>query len=152
MESPQLQIEAPREFASIRARLESADPQRFADIVRFLGLVDAGPAIKVVLAPEGSNWARQVSPWIAGFAVGASDLVVIFPARSPSYPHDTLDDVLRHEATHVLIQRASGGRPVPRWFNEGLAMAAEHAWRFEDQTQLLYQLVLGPRISLHELD
>ena len=152
MESPQLQIEAPREFASIRTRLESADPQRFADIVRFLGLADAGPAIKVVLAPEGSNWARQVSPWIAGFAMGASDLVVIFPNRSPSYPHDTLEDVLRHEITHVLIERASRGQPIPRWFNEGLAMAAEHGWRFEDQTELIYQLALGARASLYEID
>jgi hypothetical protein len=150
--SPQLQIEAPPEFASIRTRLESLDPQRLVDIVQFLALTDAGPVIKVVLAPESSDLARQVSPWIAGFVLGASDRVVIFPARSPGYPHDTFDDVLRHEVAHVLIERASGGRPVPRWFNEGVAMTVEHAWRFEDQTQLLYQLVLGSRTSLRDID
>jgi len=152
LESPQLRIEASAEFASIRMRLESSDPKRLAGIVQLLGLTDAGPPIKVVLANESSDWAREVSPWIAGFAVGASDLVVIFPGRFPGYPHDTFDDVLRHEAAHVLIERASGGQPIPRWFNEGLAMAAEHAWRFEDQTQLLYQLVLGSRTNLRELD
>jgi len=150
--APLLRVEAPPELAAVRTRLESFDTQRLADIEQLVGLTDPGPAIPVVLATESSDWARQVSPWVAGFALDASDLVVLFPARSPGYPHDTFEDVLRHEVAHVLIRRASGGQPVPRWFNEGLAMAAEHAWRFEDQTQLLYQLVLGPRISLRELD
>jgi hypothetical protein len=73
---------------------------------------------------------------------------VIFPGRSPQYPHNTLDDVLRHEVAHVLIARAAAGQFVPRWFNEGLAIASERSWRFEDQTRLLYQLVLGPSLDL----
>jgi hypothetical protein len=105
-----------------------------------------------VLAAENSDLSRRVSPWIAGFAVGASNLVVLFPARSPSYPDDTLEDVLRHEVTHVLIWRASAGQPVPRWFNEGVAMAAERERGFRDQTQLLYSLVIGSATSLDELN
>lgn len=151
-QAPQLRFEAPLEFASIRARFASSDPQRLADIVDFVGLSDPGPEISVLLAGETSEWAHRVSPWVAGFARDSPELVVIFPARSPSYPHGTLDDVLRHEVAHVLIRRASAGNSVPRWFNEGIAMAAEHGWRFEDQTQLLYQLVLGTRINLDELD
>jgi hypothetical protein len=136
----------------VRARFESSDPQRLASIVDFVGLSDPGPPISVLLATETSDWARRVSPWVAGFALETPELIVIFPARSPSYPHGTVDDVLRHEVAHVLINRASDGNSVPRWFNEGVAMAAEHGWRFEDQTELLYQLVAGSRINLDELD
>jgi hypothetical protein len=150
--SPLLRIEAPPELAAVRTRLESFDPKRLTDIEQLVGLTDPGPTIPVVLATESSDWARQVSPWVAGFALDAADLVVLFPARSPGYPHDTFEDVLRHEVAHVLIRRSSGRQPVPRWFNEGVAMTAEHGWRFEDQTQLLYQLVLGSRISLSELN
>src|SRR5436309_5504603 len=107
--APLLRIEAPPELAALRTRLESFDRQRLADVERLVGLTDPGPPIQVVLAPESSDWARQVSPWIAGFALQASDLVVLFPARSPGYPHDTFEDVLRHEVAHVLIRRASGG-------------------------------------------
>jgi hypothetical protein len=42
----------------------------------------------------------------------------------------------------VLITRAAGGRPVPRWFHEGLAMAAERTWGFEDQARLFQELTL----------
>jgi hypothetical protein len=79
-------------------------------------------------------------------------MAAIFPARTPSYPHRNLDDVLRHEVAHVLIRRSAGGGRVPRWFNEGLAMAAERERRFRDEAQLFYQLVRGSQNSLNDID
>jgi hypothetical protein len=151
-ESPHLTVEGPAEFATIRTRLESMDSRRFGDISRLLGLTDPGPSIRVVLASETSDLARSTPPWIAGFATSGSDSVVIFPARTPSYPDDSLEDVLRHEVAHVLIWRASAGQRIPRWFNEGVAMEVERERGFRDQTQLFYQLVKGPRTNLTELD
>jgi len=151
-EFPNLRVEAPPELAAARTHLESISPARLADIAELLSIADAGRDIRIVLATENSNLARSVAPWIAGFAVGESNLIVIFPARSPGYPDHTIEDVLRHEVAHVLIWRASAGRPVPRWFNEGAAMEVERERRFADQTQLLYQLVTGGRTNLQELD
>jgi len=151
-EFPKLEIEAPRELDAVRNRLQSIPPGRFADIAEFLGLIDAGPVIQVKLATETSDVARGVAPWISGFAMGESNLIVIFPARSPGYPDNTLEDVLRHEVAHILIWRASAGRPVPRWFDEGLAMEVERGRRFQDQTQLLYQSITGGRTNLEHLD
>jgi hypothetical protein len=149
---PQLEIEAPPELAAVRTRLQAIPSGRFNDIAEFLGIDEAGPAIRVILAPENSELARSVVSWISGFAIGESSLVVMFPARSPGYPDNTLEDVLRHEVAHVLIWRATAGRPLPRWFNEGLAMEVERERRFQDQTQLLYQLLTGGQIDLERLD
>jgi hypothetical protein len=147
-----LQFESPDQYAAVRTALESADPRRFEPILQLVGLRDFGAPIRVVLAAEDSEWAQQVSPWIAGFALGASGNIVVFPSRNLSYPHDSLEDVLRHEVAHVLVARAAAGGSVPRWFHEGLAMAAERAWGFEDQTRILFQLALGPRTSLDGID
>ena len=152
IEPPQLRFEAPAGLASARTRLESFDTKQLADVVRLVGLRAPGAPISVQLATESSEWAKRVSPWVAGFALAGSDTVVIFPSRSPSYPDRTLDDVLRHEVAHVLISRASSRRPVPRWFNEGLAMSAEREWKFRDKTQLFFELVSGSRESLSTLD
>jgi hypothetical protein len=140
---PQLNIEAPPQdvdLAAARLRLESFDRTRLRGVMRVVGLNDPGPAIRVVLASETSEWARQVPPSTAGFAGGEDSLVVLFPFRSPTYPHDSLEDVLHHEVAHVLITRAAGGKPLPRWFHEGLAMAAERTWGLEDQARLLEEL------------
>jgi hypothetical protein len=149
---PQLKIESPPELATVRQRLESLSPDRFEDIAKLLGVRDAGPPIRVQLMRENSELARGVAPWISGFAIGNSNLVVIFPARSPGYPDHTLEDVLRHEVAHVLIWRAAAGQPVPRWFNEGVAMAVERDRQFQDETQLLYQLVTGGRSDMDAID
>lgn len=149
---PELRIEAPAGLVGARMRLESFDTNRLTEVMRLVGLRSPGPPIHVELATDSSEWARAVPAWTAGFAIAQSDKIVIFPSRSPSYPDRSLDDVLRHEVAHILISRASSGRSIPRWFNEGLAMSAEREWRFRDQTQLFYQLALRPRETLDTLD
>jgi hypothetical protein len=118
--------------------------------MRLVGLKDPGAPIHIELVSGSSDLARSVPTWIAGFAQQES--VVIFPSRSPSYPDNTLDDVLRHEVTHVLIWRVTSGRPIPRWFNEGLATSAERSQGLRDKTQLYLQLVSGSPSSLDEID
>lgn len=149
---PQLEIEAPPELAAARTRLESFDQTRLQGVTRLVGLDDPGQPIRVVLASETSEWARQVPPSTAGFAVGDANLVVLFPARSPVYPDDSLEDVLHHEVAHVLMTRAAGGKPLPRWFHEGLAMAAERTWGLEDQARWLRELTLASRTDLDEVN
>lgn len=105
-----------------------------------------------MLAPEDSELARTTSSWIAGFAHGATGTVVLFPSRSLRYPHDSLEAVLHHEVAHILIVRAAGGRAVPRWFNEGLAVVAERAWHFEDRWQLAWALVSADQVRMDEVN
>src|SRR5688572_7909132 len=147
--APQLRIEAPASLAADKLRMESMDRSRLGHVVRLVGLEDPGPPIHIQLLSEPSGGVPPVAPWVAGFA--RQDNVVIFPSRSPRYPDSTLDDVLRHEVAHALIWRASSGRPIPRWFNEGLAMAAERP-RLLDQTQLFAYLASGARLTLRDLD
>ena len=149
---PRLLIEAPVELELSRTRLESFDQSRLRGVMRLIGLEDPGPAIRVVLTAETSEWARQVPPSTAGFAIAEASLVVLIPSRSPMYPDDGLEDVLHHEVAHVLIARAAGGHPVPRWFNEGLAMAAERTWGLEDQARLFRELTLVARTDLDEVN
>jgi hypothetical protein len=149
---PVLEIDAPASMAAARARVEAFDPRRLVSIVRLVGLDHPGPPIIVVLAGEDSATARRATPWTAGLAYGSAGVVVLFPARSPTYPHDTLEDVLRHEVAHVLIDRAARGQRVPRWFHEGLAMMVERPWRLEDRTRFVVAFALGRPVATDEID
>lgn len=121
---PELRFEAPPELASVVTQLEAVERDRLEGVIDLVGLDDPGPPIRVVLALEGSPPADRVPSWVAGYAVGQIGLVVLMPARSPAYPDRSLDAVLLHEVAHVLVARAAGRQGVPRWFNEGIAMAA----------------------------
>jgi hypothetical protein len=123
-----------------------------AGMMELVGLDAPGTDIRVVLAPESSALSRGVPPWVTGYTDGISNVVVILAERTPSYPDGGLEEVLAHEVAHVLIHRASGGRAVPRWFDEGLAMLAARSWRLRDQTELALGLLWGPRVPLWKLD
>lgn len=149
---PVLLFEASPSLRPVQTRLESWNLNSFRRIVILVGLRDAGDPIRVVLATDDSAEARRVPAWVGGYAVSAHDLIVLFPSRAPAWPHDTLEDVLRHEVTHILIDRAASGHPVPRWFHEGLSEAAERPSTLGDAARLASAMLSGPRRSLAEID
>jgi hypothetical protein len=149
---PRLVVEAPPALHQAAARVRAIEPSAFAEVMSLVGLADPGAPILVRLEPEGAGPARSVPPWIAGFAVPAIDTIVLFPARAPSYPDSSLDDLLRHEVAHVLTSRAAGGRSLPRWFDEGLAMIAGGTWGADDHARFLLELMVDPGVPLGGLD
>jgi hypothetical protein len=149
---PLLRIEAPPELARQAAAVRALEAGNWTSLLRLVGLPDPGSPIRIVLAPEGSRLAHNVSSWVSGYAVPELDTVVLFPGRVPSYPDRNLETLLRHEIAHVLLARAAGGKAVPRWFNEGTATVAAREWGIEDGARVaLATIGRGPR-SLSEVN
>jgi hypothetical protein len=148
--SPELRFENPDGTAS--GLPIAVDRDHLQRIVKLTGLTDPGGPIRVVIVPDRSEIATATPHWIAGVAYGEKSTVLLFPARSPRYPHDSLADVLHHEIAHVLIHRAARGKDVPRWFNEGLASVSERVWNTEDRRQLAWALATGSRIRMAEVN
>jgi hypothetical protein len=149
---PRIEVEAPPALAGTAAQLRAMDPSRLVSVMHLVGLTDPGPPIRVILAPEGSGAATVVPPWVSGYAVGEQGMIVLLPGRVPSYPDSSLADLLAHEVAHVMVTRAAGGRPLPRWFHEGMAMIAGLSWGFDDRSRLTLALLVDRPVSLAELD
>lgn len=149
---PPLVVEAPPSLAGAARAVSQAPPEFFLPAMGLAGMRDGGGPIRVVLAEESSPLAREVPAWVSGYALGAEGKVVLFPARSHAYPYDGLEELLRHEVAHVLFDRAAAGRPVPRWFAEGLAMAASREVTIEDRLRAATVSLVGRTSSLAEVD
>lgn len=149
---PKLVVLGPPSLDRVAARVRSIDPGRFLDAMRLVGLDDPGPPIQVFLGPEGSDLAAGVPPWVSGYAYGAEGVIVLLPARTPSYPDSSLEELLRHEVAHVLVARAAGGRPLPRWFHEGVAMVAGTSWGLDDRSRMTVTMIGGDQPSLSEIE
>lgn len=147
---PRLEFHVPSPLSSQAERFARFDTGRLTAVMRLVGLDDPGPAIPVFLVPEGDPLARQTPGWIAGFASGGE--IALFPARTPSYPHDSMEELLQHEVAHILIARAAGGRQVPRWFHEGVALAAERTWTLGDSTRFAIDVAFGGPVPASSLD
>lgn len=151
-ELPTLIVESPPELARLAERVRAFDRSRLAPAMELVGLEEPGPPIYLVLAPEGSPPARSAPDWAAGWADGLRGVAVVLPERVPRYPHQSLEAVIQHEIAHVLLSRAAGGRPVPRWFDEGVAMAAARVWSLEDRTYLTWGVLTGGPDDLPSLE
>jgi hypothetical protein len=152
VEPPRLVVEAPPGWEPTAERLRAVGSDELASAARLVGLTEPGPPIRVIVAPEGSGPASLVSPWISGYALSDRGLVVVMPQRVGSYPDNSLEDLLLHEVAHVLVSRAAGDRPLPRWFHEGMAMIAGGSWGFDDRSRLTLALVMDRPVSLAELE
>ena len=149
---PVLEVEAPESMAAMAARARGFDTRALASVMVLTGLADAGAPIRVRLVPEQAELARATPAWVAGFADASRDLVVLFPQRIGSYPYGSLETVLQHEVAHVLTARAAGGRRVPRWFNEGLASAAERTWGLGARSRFAWEVVAGGRLTATQIE
>ncbi len=147
----EVHIDAPLQYATHAARLRRLAGREFHATAALFG-TDLPGELRVVLAPEGSELASRAPSWVSGYALPGMATIVLFPARVPSYPDRTLDALFEHELAHLLLDRAARGRPLPRWFHEGLATVAAREWGIEDRARFAVA-VLGRRPrSLSELD
>ena len=101
------------------------------------------PRIVVTLIEDADPRARAVPDWIAGLAL-EPDGIVIFPGRILSYPYDSIESVFRHEVAHLALSARAGGRAMPRWFHEGLAMSVDAGWGVAGQLRLLLEMTGSP--------
>jgi hypothetical protein len=147
----ELAVEAPPELAPAAARVRALEGADLAGALALIGLADPGASIRVVLASEDSTLAARAPSWVAGYALGPLSTIVLFPARVPSYPDRTLEALVVHEITHVLASRAVAFRPLPRWYDEGLATVAAREWSLEDRARTALALIGQRPDSLAEV-
>ncbi len=150
--SPQFIFEAPESLAPFAAHLEETSPASLQRIMDLVGLEHPGPTIRVILAPNDSQPAKDAPAWMSGYALSQHSTIVLLTDRVLTYPNDSLNDVFLHEVGHILAHRAAGGHSLPRWFDEGLAMMTVRSWDIEDRARLVWAMVSGTEISLDELN
>jgi len=151
-EAPELHFEAPVALSAQVEQLDTIDREPLIEAMELLGLNDPGPPIRVILALEGSAEARRAPSWAVAYAVGGASLVVVIPSRVPGYPDNSIESVLTHEIAHVLIARTTQYAPIPRWFNEGLAIHLAREWRFEDRARVAFATLRREGVALSEIE
>jgi hypothetical protein len=147
-----LDVRAGDGMERIATGIRAGDPRRFDAVMRLVGLRDAGAPIMVLVAPESSPLAQRMPSWVSGYAVPEESLVVVFPQRAVQYPIDGMEELLRHEVAHVLLERAAGGREVPRWFNEGVATVAGGTWSISDRSMVTLTLARRGELTFAQIE
>jgi hypothetical protein len=97
--------------------------------------------------PEG----HPLPQWAVGVAYPELNLMVI---RSPRLVAGNQEDPIKtftHELSHLILATEFGGRPIPRWLNEGLAMYESYEWHPSQDLLMARAVLSGQLIPLGEL-
>lgn len=105
-------------------------------IERELGVdIEDDLVIRVARSPDEM---RALAPadapppaYAVGVAYPASGLVLLTLSAPETWERPDLAHVIVHELSHVALHRAVGGRPVPRWLTEGVAIHQARERSFE---------------------
>lgn len=141
----ELTVDAPAALAETARRVEATSPFSLADSLARAGL-HLPPRVQVTLIDENDPRAAHVPAWVIGRAFG-TDTIVLFPGRVRAYPYESLESLVLHEIVHLALASGAAGRPLPRWFHEGVAVSVEAGWGIGSQARLLLAAASDPAIE-----
>jgi len=121
------------------------------DAARWLGVADAGsPTLHLVADHQAMAkfLGGFAPPWSVAVTRGDDTLVLRLDSIDSSLP---LDVVLRHEATHQLLNHLEGARPA-MWFEEGICVWLAGSRYLPSDTTIARLASAGDLPPLAELD
>lgn len=135
----------PGSRGQLAERITSMDREAIA---RALGRAGLAPPerVRITLIDADDPRAAATPRWIVGQAFGTSAIVIV-PARISAYPYDSLESVVLHEIVHLALNARADGRPLPRWFHEGVAVSVESGWGVTGEMRLLVAALRDPAID-----
>lgn len=94
---------------------------------------------------------QQIPRWSEGLAVPGRNAIIL---KSPRWlpPETDHAAIAIHELTHLLLDRAANGQPLPRWLNEGLAIHYSGEKELAATTLISKALATNSLIPLDEID
>lgn len=114
--------------------------------------------VEVRIAPTTADMARLAPPnapppeYAAGVAYNGMHFVLISMLAPRGAEAVDIDETFRHEMAHVALEDAVGGRHVPVWFNEGLAISLSNELVWGRRQTLMNATLQGTLIPLSDLD
>lgn len=144
VDDPPAFIRAESGLDRVADRVAELWPEAARSVAAGVELREPAPVEVVLLSGDTfRGWARGLLPeWGVGYASWPAGPIAI-DVDGVLRGKKTLDEVLRHEISHVYLgQRLEGVRP-PRWFVEGVAQAQSGEWRFGDTLGLVQAASTG---------
>jgi hypothetical protein len=138
-------VSAPPALEWAANRVRNVDPRSLEEALTRAGL-EYPHMVHVTLVPEDDPRASSWPRWVVGVAEPPSD-ILIFPGRTARYPYDSLESVVRHEVAHLALTERARGRPLPRWFHEGVAVSIEAGFGVGDEARLFTSMASRPGIG-----
>ncbi len=117
--------------------------------------VELVDSVVVFITPSKEVFQKMVGEnipqWSDGIAAPIHNTIIL---KSPRWIPSETDNkaIATHELTHIILARAVKGNPIPRWFNEGLAVYYSGEKGYASSTLVSKALLTDSIIPLNDID
>lgn len=120
---------------------------------RQLGL-DAVQPFHVFLIPDMKAYEERMGlalpAWGVAFAFGSNQIMLVDVKRANG-AWNSLDEVIPHELSHLLLAQRTGGVRMPLWFVEGLALWQAGEWSVLDNWRLMESVWTNEAVAIDRI-
>ncbi len=138
--------------STVAKRVSSVVEANFPYVARSIGFRQS-LRVRIFLPPTEEKFALltegKIPDWGVGCAFPQQRTIVL---RASSKGKVDLEELVVHELSHVLLDQATGGARLPRWFNEGVAMWQSRQWRWGQDFTMNKAVFLHQLIPLSQID
>jgi len=128
-----------RDDERVAKRVAEIYVDRIDELCDQLGL-SSSPPIEIDVVDDIGAYSRRfgndLPTWGVAFALMGQGRMVVDVARA-TRAWNSLESVIPHELSHLLVAARTAGVPLPLWFVEGLAQWQAGEWSMIDSWQLM---------------
>jgi hypothetical protein len=135
----------------VAERVDQIAREELPRLLSEVGLSELRP-IEIVVTDDAREYdaslTRQLPNWGVAFAILEEQRILV-DVQKATRAYNSLDEVVPHELSHLLVRQRVPDAQLPIWFAEGLAQWQAREWSLFDSWQLMQGVWSGsaPRVS-----
>ncbi len=143
-------IHYPPRYGRVAEKVDQIARAELPRLMSEVGLTELTP-IEIVVTADARAYDRSLSPelpnWGVAFAILEQQRILV-DVHKATRAFNSLDEVVPHELSHLLVRQRVPDADLPIWFSEGMAQWQAREWSLADSWQLMQGVWSGsaPRI------
>jgi len=138
-------------YSRVAERVDAVARDNLPRLMAELGLTQLSPIDIVVTAHArdyDASLAGELPNWGVAFAILEEQRILV-DVQKATRAYNSLDEVVPHELSHLLVRQKVPHARLPIWFSEGLAQWQAREWSLVDAWELMQGVWAGsaPRIE-----
>ncbi|MCI0451243.1 MAG: hypothetical protein L0Z51_02495 [Candidatus Latescibacteria bacterium] len=132
-------------YSRVAEKVDAITREELPRLMSELGLSQLGP-IDIVVTDDARDYDASLTDrlpnWGVAFAI-LDEQRILVDVQKATRAYNSLDEVVPHELSHLLVRQRVPHAQLPIWFSEGLAQWQAREWSLFDSWQLMQGVWTG---------
>ena len=141
-------------YSRVAEKVDQIAREELPRLMSEVGLTQLKP-IEIIVTDDARAYDRalthELPNWGVAFAILEEQRILV-DVNKATRAYNSLDEVVPHELSHLLVRQRVPDAGLPIWFSEGMAQWQAREWSLVDSWQLMQGVFTGSAPRIMDLD